>query len=131
MRREKRSSPWSPGGLVTSADCTLGDAESDPVFQSVIDQEVLRGLMRVICSVSVDGIVVKGRTPEELLQSFLTVLKRLFDSGLFAVAHQCNVYTRSVTWCGYVYSSEGITRFRSVSRWLVNTRRPARGGGGG
>lgn len=32
-------------------------------------------------------IVVKERTPEEVLQNFLTMLKRVFDRSFFAAAH--------------------------------------------
>lgn len=56
---------------------------------------MLKGLIGVICNkASADGIVVKGRTPEELLEKFPLVPIRLLDKGLFATASKCNVYTR-------------------------------------
>lgn len=65
----------------------------------MMDGDVVKGLVGVVCKLRVDGIVVKGRTPEEMLEKFLLMLIHLFKTGLFAAAHKCSFSTRSVTWC--------------------------------
>lgn len=90
-----------------------------------MDQEVLTNLVGVIWKVSLDGIVIRGRTSEDLPQNLLTALQRLVDRGLFAAAHECNLFTWSATSCGKAYSSESIAYLRERMEGLVNTRRPA------
>lgn len=75
----------------------------------------------------VAAIVVRRRTPEELLQNLLTVLRAYWTGGLFAAAHKCNFFSRSVTWWGKVYSNEGMAHLPERIKGLVNTRRSATG----
>lgn len=42
-------------------------------------------------------MVVEGRTLEELLEIVHLVLMHVLKKGIFAAAHECNVFTTSVT----------------------------------
>lgn len=44
-----------------------------------------------------DAIVIKHRTPQELLESFAMVYRRLIKGGLFPADRECNFSTRPVT----------------------------------
>lgn len=68
---------------------------------------------------------MKGCTPQELLEKFCWCESA--SKGLSATIHKCNVFTRPVTWCGKVYSTDGVAHLPHHIEGLVNTRRSVTG----
>lgn len=73
--------------------------------------------------------VVKGCTPEKLLDNFLVLLVRLLEKGGFVVADKGNLFTTSVTWCRKVYSSDSDAHLPQRIIGLVNMRMSVTTGG--
>lgn len=80
-----------------------------------------------MCKVWVDGIVVKGRTPQETLENISQVLGRLMENRLFAAAQRCVFSTRFIKWCGKPYSAPRVQHVRQRVERMVKTRRPETG----
>lgn len=102
-----------------------------PHFQSTMDRDILTGVVGVICKGWGNDKIVKGRTQGKLFGNGLLLLVRLLEKENFAAAHKRNVFTRSVTWCRKVSSSDGVVHLPAVLRDLATREGLSRGGGGG
>ena len=65
--------------------------------------------------------------PRELLLNVVKVMQRLIHKDLYVAAHKCMCFSTPITWCGEVFSADGVShkpgRFESV----LAIRRPEMG----
>ena len=113
-----------PGGLYSPTRAPQGVLNATSYYQGTMT-DVLHGLN---CLIWVDDIVYWGDTEEEMLNTLDLILERLESVGLFAAAHKCVFYTKSVKWCGKVYSHGKIEHDRDRLSGLANLRRPETAG---
>lgn len=64
--------------------CDVLDAT--PMFRPTMEKDVLKGLLDNIFKASAGDIVIKGRTPQELLGKMMMAFRRLIKRRLFAAA---------------------------------------------
>ena len=82
------------------------------VFWDLLDRGVL---------VYLDDILIYSRTEEEHRQLLMEVFDRLRKFKLFIKASKCNLYLESVSFLGYIVSSDGLrvdpTKISTVTSW--------------
>ena len=82
------------------------------VFWDLLDRGVL---------VYLDDILIYSRTEEEHRQLLMEVFDRLRKFKLFVKASKCNLYVESVSFLGYIVSSDGLrvdpTKISTVTSW--------------
>ena len=87
-------------------------------------ERTLGDLVRRVCLVYVDDVIIWGRNIWELMDHFSWVVKKLMEVVLFVAAHKVTVYAREVKWCGKLYSGTGVRNDPERIRGLVEMRRP-------
>jgi len=79
------------------------------------------GLVDVICIVYLDDILIYSCDTAEHEQHVCSVLERLCNWDLYANLEKCEFYTSSVTFLGFVVSSNGIAmepaRVEAIAQW--------------
>ena len=116
------------GGLYTPTRVPQGVQNATGHFQATMEHEVLDGIIGEECLVWVDDIVIRGRTPRELLLNVMKVLHRLIKKGLYAAAHKCTLFSIPITWCGKVFSADGASHKPERIKGLLTMRWPETGG---
>ena len=81
-------------------------------------------LVRRVCLVYVDDVIIWGRNVWELRDHFSWVVKKLMEVGPFVAAHKVTLYAREVKWCGKLYSGTDVRHDPERIRGLVEMRRP-------
>ena len=84
----------------------MGISNAPPVFQRYVNNS-LRGLLDRICAAYLDDILIYGRSFEEHLQNFQTVLQRLRAKGIRLRADKCAVFQKEVRYLGRLVSKNG------------------------
>ena len=69
-------------------------------------------------------MIIRGRTPRELLLNVVKMLQRLIKKGLYAAAHKCGFFSMPITWCGKVFSADGVLHKPERIEGLLSMRRP-------
>jgi hypothetical protein len=69
---------------------------------------VLHGLVRDICLVYLDDILVVGHSFQEHLLNLHKVFSRLRDAGLRLKPAKCNLANTQVEYLGHIVSSKGV-----------------------
>lgn len=91
-------------------------------FQAYINQ-ILAGLIDIICVVYLDDILIFSDTEEEHVQHVREVLRRLRKARLFVKLGKCEWHTRETEYLGYIVSREGIKvdpdRVKTITDWPV------------
>ena len=81
------------------------------------------GLVDVICIVYLDDILIYSRNTIEHKQHMHFVFECLCNWDLYANLEKCEFYTSSVTFLGFVVSSDGIAmelaRVEAIAQWLL------------
>ena len=70
---------------------------------------VLAGLVRKICFVYLDDILIIGKTFEDHLENVARVLDRLQEAGLKLKPSKCNFLLKQVQYLGHTISDRGIS----------------------
>ena len=104
------------GDLYTPTRVPQGVQNATGHFQATMEHEVLDGMIGEEYFIWVDDIVIRGRTPRELLLNVVKMLQRLTKKGLYTAAHKCTVFSTSITWCGKVFSADGVSHKLSTLR---------------
>ena len=94
---------WTPTRLIQGSKNAAGP------FQAVITQ-VVGDLLHRGCLVYIDDILVYGRTEEEFIRNWITVIEALHSVGLKISAKKTVFYAKEVKYCGRIFSASG-TRF--------------------
>ncbi len=97
------STPW---GLYEWIRIPMGISNAPPVFQRYVNN-ALRGLLDKICAAYLDDILIYGRTFEEHVKNFKTVLQRLRVKGIRLRADKCHIFKQEVRYLGRLVSKNG------------------------
>ena len=97
------STPW---GLYEWIRIPMGISNAPPVFQRYVNM-VLRGLLDRICMAYLDDILIYGRTFEDHVRNFKTVLQRLKAKGIKLRADKCFIFHQEVRYLGRLLSKNG------------------------
>ena len=91
-------------------------------FQAYIN-DILREFLDQFCVAYLDDILIYSDTYEEHVQHVRVVLEKLQKVGLHARADKCTFHQRSISFLGYIVSSEGISmdpeRISTITEWPV------------
>ncbi|KAL0186362.1 hypothetical protein M9458_018032, partial [Cirrhinus mrigala] len=85
----------------------FGLSNSPAVFQALVN-DVLRDMVDQFIYVYLDDILIFSSSLQEHVQHVRRVLQRLLENGLFVKAEKCAFHAQSVSFLGYIVSSEGI-----------------------
>ncbi len=97
------STPW---GLYEWIRIPMGISNAPPAFQRYVNN-ALRGLLDRICAAYLDDILIYGRTFEEHVKNFKTVLQRLRVKGIRLRADKCHIFKQEVRYLGRLVSKNG------------------------
>lgn len=112
-------------GLFSPWHLPLGVPNTTPVFQSKMDAGVLEYNLQGVGGQH----IIKGFTPQELLENVLMVPRRLIERGLPAAAQKHSFFARSVIRCDTLSSSDGMAHLPERVRGVISTCRLEAGGG--
>ena len=110
-------------GLYTPTRMSQGVTSATSYFQGTLER-TLGDLVRRVCLVYVDAVIIWGQNVWELMDHFSWVVKKLMEVGLFVAAHKVTLFAREVKWCGKLYSGTGVRHDPERIRGLVEMRRP-------
>ena len=110
-------------GLYTPPRMPQEVTNATTYFQGTLER-TLGDLVRRVCMVYVDDIIIWGRNVWELMVHFSWVVKKLMEVGLFVAAHKVILYALEVKWWGKLYSGTGVRHDPERDRGLVEMRRP-------
>ncbi len=106
----------------------FGLSNSPAVFQALVN-DVLRDMVDQFIYVYLDDILIFSSSLQEHVQHVRQVLQRLLENGLFVKAEKCEFHAQSVTFLGYVVSSEGMRmdpdKVKAVVDWPTPDSRKA------
>ena len=92
-------------------------------FQGMLER-TLGDMVRRVCLVYVDGVIIWGRNVWELMDHFSCVVKKLMEVGLFVMTHRViTLYEREFKWCSKLYSGTGVWHDPERFPGLVGMRR--------
>ena len=110
-------------GLYTPTRMPQGVTNATSYFQGTL--RTLGDLVRRVCLVYVDDVIIWGGDVWELMDHFSWVVKKLMEVGRFVAAHKITLYAREVKWCGgRAYSGTDVQHVPERIRGLVEMRRP-------
>ena len=95
-------------GLFEFEKMPFGLSNAPATFQRLMET-VLAGLVRNICYVYLDDILIIGKTFEEHLKNIARVLDRLQEAGLKLKPSKCHFLLRQVQYLGHTISDQGIS----------------------
>ena len=110
-------------GLYTPTRMPQGVTNVTSYFQGTLER-TLGDLVRRVCLVYMDDVIIWGRNVWALMDHFSWVMKKLMEVALFVAAHKVTLYALEVKWCGKLYSGTGVRRDPERIRGLVEMRRP-------
>ena len=85
----------------------MGACNSPSAFARLMSL-VLSGLTYLCCLVYIDDTIVLGRTFDEHLANFDTVLQRFRQANLKLKPAKCKIFQRRVLFLGHIVSAEGV-----------------------
>lgn len=97
----------TPSGHYEYIRMPFGLKNAPATFQRLMN-EVLSGLVGVICIVFYDDILVFGSSLQEIIVNMLRVLQRLREYNLKLQIHKCKFFAKSTEYLGHILSKEGI-----------------------
>ncbi len=117
-----------PGGTLNILLCPSGYPTPPRCFQALVN-DVLRDMVDQFIYVYLDDILIFSSSLQEHVQHVRRVLQRLLENGLFVKAEKCEFHAQSVTFLGYVVSSEGMRmdpdKVKAVVDWPTPDSRKA------
>ncbi len=133
MVRIREGDEWktafnTPRGHFEYLVMPFGLSNSPAVFQALVN-DVLRDMVDQFIYVYLDDILIFSSSLQEHVQHVRRVLQRLLENGLFVKAEKCEFHAQSVTFLGYVVSSEGMRmdpdKVKAVVDWPTPDSRKA------
>lgn len=110
-------------GLCTPTRVTRGMLNAMSYFQGTRG-DVLKGLLGEIGEIWVDDIAVWSATWLELMEWLRMVLERLMVRGLYAMAHEVQLFRWEIRLCERIYSGESVSEDPECVQVLATMRRP-------
>ena len=92
-------------------------------MQAVVQNEVLAGL-EDICTVYIDDVLIRSKTPEEHEQHLRMVLERFRLFGFKVNRAKMRLGMRRLTYLGHVISPDGVTIAPSRRQGIVDMKKP-------
>jgi hypothetical protein len=90
----------------------------------MISEDVLTGLIGVICESYIDDIIIYANSGDELKERVEIVMGRLRKHNLRANLKKCKFGLTSLEFLGYVISKEGISLSDTKKKWLLDIKQP-------
>jgi hypothetical protein len=94
-------------GLYDYLVMPFGLANASACFQLFI-QYVLREVLKILCFVYINNILIFSKTQSEHTTHVTQVLEKLQEHFLFASPKKCSFYAYQVTFLGFLISAQGI-----------------------
>ena len=109
----KEGDEWKTAFLTTRGHyehlvMPFGLTIAPPVFQAFIN-DVLRDMLGQFVIAYLDDILVYSPSQESHVRYVQAVLQRLLDNNLFLKGEKCEFHLQSVSFLGYIISSQGVT----------------------
>ncbi|KAL1447768.1 hypothetical protein WDU94_013913 [Cyamophila willieti] len=95
------------GGVYQFKKMPFGLKTAPACFQRLMTQQVLDGLIGLICLIYLDDILIFSRTWEEHVTHIALVLERLQNSGLTASIKKCQFGKASLEYLGHIIAEDG------------------------
>ena len=99
----------TPHGKFEWLRVAMGLQGAPSYFQRAMANEVLYGLVRQICEVYLDDIIIYGATEEEFLANLDTVLTRLEEKRITINPDKCRIGLTSIEYVGHVIDETGVS----------------------
>ena len=120
---DKEKTAFTTGsGLWQFTVMPFGLCNAPATFERLMEN-VLRGLLRKICLVYLDDVIVFANSPEELLDRLGQVLQRFHTAGLKLAPKKCQLFQKEVRYLGHIVSEKGIAadpeKLEAVKNWPV------------
>ena len=110
-------------GLFEFEKMPFGLTNAPATFQRLMET-VLAGLVRNICYVYLDDILIIGKTFEEHLENIARVLDQLHEAGLKLKPSKCHFLLRQVQYLGHTISDQGISPDATKIEAVKNIPKP-------
>ncbi len=101
----------------------FGLSNSPAVFQALIN-DMLRDMVDQFIYVYLDDILIFSSSLQEHVQHVRRVLQRLLENGIFVKTEKCIFHAQSVSFLGYIISSEGVRMDPDKVKALVDWPSP-------
>ena len=102
----------------------MGITAAPSHFQRIIANEVLYGLVGMICMVYIDDVIVFGDTEESYLRNLSTVLERFEKFGIIVNPEKCSFGLEEVEYVGHTLSASGMHFKSSKIDGVINFPKP-------
>jgi hypothetical protein len=93
-------------------------------FQKAMADEVLKGLIPLMCAIYIDDCVIWGDTEEEFLSNLRVVLGRFRERGIFVKLKKCSFGVSEISYLGHVISKAGCTYSEARKEALMQLKTP-------
>ena len=114
----------TPFGKFEWLRVAMGLTGAPSYFQRAMADEVLQGLVRNICEVYLDDIIIYGKTKEEFLENLDTVLARLEKFNVSVNPDKCRIGLTSIEYVGHVIDETGLNFSREKIAKVIQMERP-------
>ena len=109
-----------PLGFYECLRMPFGLTNAPATFQRLMEN-CLGDLHLIWCKIYLDDIIVYSKTPEEHLQRFEAVFKKINKAGLKLKPSKCEFFRPEITYLGHVVSNKGIAtdpkKIRAIQQW--------------
>lgn len=121
--RDKEKTAFSCGeGLWQFTVMPFGLCNAPATFERLMEK-VLRQLLRKVCLVYLDDVIIFGKSFEEMLNRLRQVFLQLRSANLKLNPKKCSFFKKEIKYLGYVVSEEGVStdpeKIASVRDWPV------------
>lgn len=100
----------------------FGLCNAPATFERLMEK-VLRQLLRKVCLVYLDDVIIFGKSFEEMLNRLRQVFLQLRSANLKLNPKKCSFFKKEIKYLGYVVSEEGVStdpeKIASVRDWPV------------
>ena len=111
-------------GVFTPRRVIQGASNSVQIFQAGME-EILGDLLYQQVLVWIDDLLAYGPSDGKLLFALDSIFKRLDSRGVKLNPKKCNLYQKSVNWCGRIIAADGIKFDTKLTDSLVSMPTPS------
>ena len=101
----------------------FGFCNATATFQRTMET-VLKDLLRVMCLVYIDDVIVHSVTEHQHLKNLDVILTRLHDHGLRLKPSKCVLFRSKLNFLGHTISDNGISKDQSKVEAINNWKEP-------
>jgi transposase InsO family protein len=111
-------------GIFCYTRMVMGGKNATVWFQSVMEREVLNGVLHRICELYVDDLIIWGETFGELTLNFKQILDRLKEKHIVVNPSKTQLNVAAPEFCGHIIEDGQIKQDRSRINMVVELVRP-------